>query len=300
MTTPQTVLILGPTGKFGRASATAFQTAGWNVRRFDRKTDDLMSAARGADVIVMGWHPPTYDTWAHEMPPMHRAVIEAAKATGATVIVPANVYVYGPEAPHGWTADTPHLAKNPLGRLRIEVEQMYRQAGVRTILLRCGDFIDTTASGNWFDRFITKRAVKGTISYPGRTDIPHAWANLPDAARAAVHLAEKRDTLAPFEDVPFDGYTLTGQELASAIGDVLHRRVTVQPFPWWQLKLLRPVMPMLNGVFEMRYLWDLPHSLDGSKLQRLCPGFAPTPLQTALRTAMAHQLPVATRAAEAA
>jgi len=291
MTKQEKVLILGPTGKFGRHAAQAFAARGWTVTRFRRDRDDLTTEAQGAQVIVMGWHPGGYDTWATEMLPMHRRVIEAAKTTGATVIVPGNVYVYGPDAPRGWTDTTPKLATNPLGRLRIEMEQMYRDAGVRTILLRCGDYIDDRASGNWFDRFITPRANRGTIAYPGAPDVAHAWAYLPDAARAAVMLAERRDELAVYEDVPFEGYTLTGRQLAEAIGAVLNRPVRVKAFGWWMLRLMRPVMPVLGGVFEMRYLWDLPHEMDGTKLQRLCPEFTPTPLHTALRHGLAHQLP---------
>ncbi|WP_136634378.1 epimerase [Pseudooceanicola onchidii] len=293
MTHPSTVLILGATGKFGHHAAQAFETAGWSVRRFDRKTDNLTPAASGADVIVMGWHPPSYETWEAELLPMHSAVIEVAKRTGATVIVPGNVYVFGPDAPEVWSETTPKLATNRLGRLRIEMEEMYRAAGVRTILLRAGDFLDTRASGNWFDRFIAKSAARGSIAYTGPADVPHAWAFLPDMARAAVMLADRRDSLEAYEDVPFEGYTLTGQQLARAIGKALHRDVRLTRFGWWQLRLLRPVMPVLKGVFEMRYLWDIPHRIDGTKLARLCPGFVPTPLPVALRAALAHQLPEA-------
>lgn len=291
MTHPRTALILGPTGKFGRHAAQAFAARGWIVRRFDRATDTLTKAARGAEVIVMGWHPPRYDSWARDLLPMHLQVIDAARATRATVIVPGNVYVYGPDAPFGWSAETPKMARNPLGRLRIEMEEMYRSAGVRTILLRCGDFLDDRASGNWFDRFIAKRAARGSMAYPGAADIDHSWAYLPDAARAAVMLAEQRDRLAVYEDVPFEGYTLSGHEMARQIGAALDRPVRLTAFAWWPLRLIRPVMPVLGGVFEMRYLWDLPHKLDGSKLRRLCPEFTPTPLPVALRAALAHQLP---------
>jgi NAD(P)-dependent dehydrogenase (short-subunit alcohol dehydrogenase family) len=50
----KTALILGASGKIGRHARAAFGTAGWNVRCFDRKRDDLMQSARGADVIVEG------------------------------------------------------------------------------------------------------------------------------------------------------------------------------------------------------------------------------------------------------
>lgn len=298
--TQQIALILGPTGKFGRNAATAFAAGGWQVRRFDRKADRLDDAATGADVIVMGWHPPSYETWEAELLPLHARVIAAARRSGATVIVPGNVYNFGPDAPAVLTEDTPHRATQRLGRLRIAMEQLYRDAGVRTILLRAGDFLDTEASGNWFDRFIAKNASRGSIAYMGDPDVPHAWAYLPDLARAAVMLAERRDSLDPFEEVPFAGYTLTGRELGEAIGAALHREVAVKRFGWWQFRLLRPVMPVLRGVFEMRYLWDMPHRLDGTKLARLCPEFTPTPVTTALRAALAHQLPDAAPARAAA
>jgi len=297
MTQTKTALILGPSGKFGRHAATAFEARGWEVRRFRRGADDLTASARGAEVIVMGWHPASYETWARDLLPMHRKVIAAARATGATVIVPGNVYVFGPDAPYSWDSETPKRAVNPLGRLRIEMEALYREAGVRTILLRCGDFLDDRASGNWFDRFIAAKAARGSIAYPGNPDIAHAWAFLPDAARAAVLLAERRDSLAVFEDVPFAGYTLTGRQLAEAIGEAVGRPVRVKGFAWWMLRLMRPVMPVLGGVFEMRYLWDLPHEIDGGKLRALCPEFVPTPLPYALRTALAHQLPEGSRTA---
>ncbi|WP_293450216.1 hypothetical protein [Planktotalea sp.] len=50
----QTVLILGPTGRFGSHAALAFENAGWSVRKFDRKTDNLAVSTRGVDVIVNG------------------------------------------------------------------------------------------------------------------------------------------------------------------------------------------------------------------------------------------------------
>lgn len=285
----QTILILGGSGRFGRHATQAFYDAGWQVRQFDRTSDDLDEAMRGVDVVFMGWNPPGYQLWAKELVPLHERVAKAAKRAGATVIVPGNVYVYGSETPFGWTPETPHLASNPLGRLRIAAEGVYRDVGTRTIVLRCGDFIDGEDTGNWFETYVAKPAAKGFIRYPGDPEVPHAWAWLRDAARAAVGLAEIRDQLADFEDVPFPGYTLSGAEMAEAIGRALGREVGVTPFGWGLLRLVKPFMPVLRGVFEMRYLWSLPQRLDGGRLAELVPSFEPTPVDEALRIALAHQ-----------
>jgi hypothetical protein len=45
---------------------------------------------------------------------------------------------------------------------------------------------------------------------PGRRDLPRAWADLPDLARAFVAAAPAHATLAPFEELRFEGRTLAG------------------------------------------------------------------------------------------
>ncbi|SDN54759.1 Nucleoside-diphosphate-sugar epimerase [Lutimaribacter pacificus] len=281
-----TILVLGASGRFGRSVADEFARAGWTVRGFDRGRDDLDRAAAGVDLIAVGWNPP-YHKWAAELPGLHAQVRRAALRHDATVLLPGNVYVFGPGTGPVWDETTPHRATNPLGRLRIDMEAAYRAEGVRTILLRAGDFLDTEASGNWFDRLIAQDIRKGVIHYPAPVDVPHAWAFLPDLARAFHLLAERRDDLPRFCDVPFPGYTLTGDDLACALGRVMGQPVRIRPMRFWPLRLLRPVMPVLGGVFEMKYLWNLPHSLSAARFGALVPEFAATPVDQALAAAIA-------------
>ncbi|MCA0873095.1 epimerase [Seohaeicola saemankumensis] len=281
----QTVLILGASGRFGRNAADQFARAGWTVRRFDRKRDRLNVAAKGADVIVNGWNP-AYPDWQRQVPVLTAQVIEAAKLSGATVIVPGNVYVFGARTPAPWSETVPHRAENPLGQVRRTMEAAYRNSGVPTVILRAGDFLDTEASGNWFDMILTKWLAKGRFDYPGDPGIPHAWAFLPDLCRAAVHLAELRAELPRFADVPFAGYTLSGEDLRAGLERVTGKPVRLKRMSWLPLQLARPVWPMARSLIEMRYLWQTPHWLDGSLFHRLCPDFTVTPLDRALAAAI--------------
>mgnify|MGYP000619185524 CR=1 FL=1 len=281
----QTVLILGSSGRFGRTAATCFETAGWDVRRFDRAKDDLLQCATGVDVIVAAWNPP-YPEWNKSVQILHDQIIEVAGRTGATVIVPGNVYVFGADTPAPWGTDAPHNATNTLGQIRIEMEAAYRRSGVRTILLRAGDFIDTQASGNWIDMVMTKSLSKGVFTYPGQINIVHAWAYLPDLCRAAVALAEKRDRLPAFTDIAFPGYSLTGQDMAAVIERVVSRPVRIKQMSWLLLSLAQPVWPMARYLLEMRYLWNTPHWLDGSDFDQLLPDFNATSIETALAQAI--------------
>lgn len=289
----QTVLILGGSGRFGRNATLAFEAAGWKARQFDRTSDDLMQAVKGVDVIVAGWNP-DYPNWAAQVPDLTAQVIAAARTVDATVIVPGNVYVYGGNSGGDidaiWRATTPHLARNPLGRIRIDMETAYRNSGVQVIILRAGDFIDTVASGNWFDMILTSRLGRGVFRYPGRVDIAHAWAFLPDLTRAAVQLAENRDQLNRFEDIAFVGYTLSGQELTQAVAQVWGRPLRLRQVNWLPFRLLSPFWGMARCLLEMRYLWDTPHQLGANRFHALLPDFAMTPVGDALRMALADKL----------
>jgi nucleoside-diphosphate-sugar epimerase len=279
----QTVLVLGATGRFGRNMANAFEAAGWAVRRFDRKTDNLDTAALGADVIVQGWHP-SYEKWAKEVPGLTRRVIAAARASGVTVLIPGNMYVYGAESPAVITEDTPHNARNLLGKIRVDMEAAFASSGVKTIVLRGGDFLDTKPSGNWFDKIIVKNLHKGVFTYPGECNIPHTWAYLPDMCRAFVMLAEKRATLPVFTTLNYEGYTLSGAQMAKILG------VTAKRMNWLPIYLVAPFWKVGRHIIEMRYLWDMPHQVDGAALRALLPEFRETPVNEALHRAASFNI----------
>ncbi|MGB0505388.1 MAG: NAD(P)H-binding protein [Pikeienuella sp.] len=298
----QTVLILGANGRFGRAATTAFANAGWNIRLWLRPgakasvghsvhhgdlhdAVELEKAAVGADVIVNALNP-LYPDWATELPRITRAVINAARNTGATVMIPGNIYNFGTDLPEVLTEDTPQIGDHKKAALRIEMEEAYRNSGVRTIILRAGDFIEGTSTNNWFDTHITKNILKGKVTYPGPLDRPHAWAHLPDMARAAEMLVTNRDQLAPFQTVGFSGYTLTGQQLIDVLGQASGAPLKQTSFPWWMLRLLSPMVPLIREVLPMRYLWNRPHQIDGAELARLAPDFHPTPVAEAITTCL--------------
>ncbi|MEP3347035.1 MAG: epimerase [Litoreibacter sp.] len=281
----KSVLILGANGRFGRNAAAAFSWANWNVTRFDRATDTLPDAAWGADIIINAWNP-AYPDWARIVPELTAQVIDTAKDTGATVLIPGNIYNYGTDMPAELRESTPHNPTSPLGQIRNDMEQSYRDARVRTIVLRAGDFIDTSASGNWYDKVITAKLGKGLVDYPGNLDVPHAWAFLHDLADAAVMLCDKAAELPVFFEANFPGYTLTARELHHAIEQATGRRLMLREMPWWPVKLARPFWPTAKPLLEMQYLWDTPHSIVSERLGELLPDFAPTPLHEAIAASL--------------
>jgi nucleoside-diphosphate-sugar epimerase len=301
------VIILGAKGRFGRAAAQAFLAAGWRVRglardwdsaridpRLERVTADafdagaVSAAAAGADVIVNALNP-AYSNWARDLPRLAASTIAAAKATGATVLLAGNVYNYGAGMPAVLDEMTLPQPTTRKGKLREAMENLYAEAadeGVQTLILRGGDFIEREKTGNWFDTYIAAKAGQGRVTYPGPLDRVHAWAYLPDMARAMVGLAEKRAQIGPFAGFGFEGLNLTGYELVTAMERVAGRELKVGSMPWGAMRVAGLFAPDIREVLEMRYLWTVPHAIDGRKLRALLPDYRPTPLLAVLADAM--------------
>ncbi len=280
----KTVLILGASGKIGSHAAEAFWNAGWCVRRFDRATDTLMEAAAECDVIVNGLNPPNYENWARNIPRITQEVIDAAEAHGATVIVPGNVYNFGMQS-GVWSENTPQIPCTRKGKIRVEMEQSYRAAaarGVRTIILRGGDFIDPNQNGTVMSLLTMKDLHKGKLMTLGDPDVERAYCYLPDWATAAVALADRRDSLQMFEDIPFASAHFSINQLKTYLEQTLSRPLKLRRFPWWAMRLSSPFWGLAYEMLEMRYLFETNHHLSDEKLKRLLPQFRPSALETIL------------------
>jgi nucleoside-diphosphate-sugar epimerase len=271
-----TVLILGGNGKIGHHCAKAFADAGWVLRHYQRGTD-MTQAAIGADVIVNGLNPPNYHNWAKLIPEITEQVIAAAKANGATVILPGNVYNFGNQGGI-WSEDTPQRPVSRKGQIRMQMEARYRDSGVQTIVLRAGNFIDPEGNGDIMQLFVLRNITKGQITVGGGPEVMQAWCYVPDWARAAVKLAQRRDQLARFEDIPFPGHSFTLTALKTTLEAHLGRPLRLSHFPWGVMRVAAPFWELARELGEMRYLWDTPHQLSPKKFQSLLPEFEATPL----------------------
>lgn len=313
-----TVLILGANGRLGLAAAQAFAAAGWQVVASVRRepapgmpsgarivtsllddTERLAHEATGAAVVVHALNPP-YTEWQHSVLPLGRAGMDVAERLGARFMLPGNVYNYGAGMPVRLTEDTPQLATTRKGRLRIELEaeiaRRCKEGRLAATVIRAGDFFGG-GSGSWVDLVIVKSLRAGKLVYPGPTDVAHAWAYLPDLARAFVAVAGRPvEPPARFECLGFAGHTLTGEsflrgieQAAESIGIVPPRGWMRGGMPWGLMRLGGVFVPMWRELVEMAYLWSVPHEVDGTALEQAVGKLPATPLDEALIGTL-HQL----------
>ncbi len=329
--TTNTVLVLGANGRLGQAAVQAFAAAGWHVLAQARRAPNtlppgaihlstaledvhtLTRQAAQASVVLYAVNPP-YTQWQTHALPLLRLGMDVAQKLGALFMLPGNVYNFGAGMPVLLDEQTPQQPGTRKGRIRVAMEEEMRwraAQGMRSVVIRAGDFFGG-GSGSWLDLVIVKSIVKGRLTYPGPVDVPHAWAYLPDLARVFVAVAERSDNSAAAlcEPLHFPGHLLTGGQLLAAI----ERAATglgltgATPFkhgglPWPLLRVGGLVWPQWRELAEMAYLWQVPHALDGTALTKRIGPVHNTPLDVALRAALAppgHPSTAATAAPAAA
>ncbi len=225
----RTALVIGPTGGIGRAVAATLIAHGWRVRGLHRDPErakataanelpiawvkgdamraaDVGAAAAGARLIFHGANPPGYKRWRELAIPMLANAIAAAKANDARLIFPGNVYNFGSDAGAVVGENAPQNPATRKGRVRVEMERMLAAAaedGGRSLVIRAGDFL-APSGGSWFSAVMVKpgKPVQ-SITYPGRRDIGHAWAYLPDLAETIARFGGHRSQASRVRRLPF-------------------------------------------------------------------------------------------------
>lgn len=313
MTHPPTALIIGATGGIGSEVAAALLRRSWRVRALTRRAPeaahaawgrrtiewitgdamaapDVIAACNGSQIIFHGANPPRYENWQGLSLPMLESTIAAAKASGARIVFPGTVYNFGPDALPLLTESSPQRPLTRKGKIRADMERRLEAAisdGVRTLIVRSGDYFGPHAGNSWFSQGLIKsgRPVR-SIAYPGPHTVGHAWAYLPDVGETIAQLIERE--LADFEVFHFAGHWFErGIEIAEAIRRAVGRpELPIRSFPWWAVYAGSPFVAMFREMLEMRYLWQEPVRLDNAKLKAFLGSEPHTPIDRAMRATL--------------
>lgn len=307
----RTALVLGATGNIGGEMADRLRTRGWQVRalhrtpaaltdrdtRFDwrqgdaMKQEDVVTAARGVDLIVHAVNPPGYRNWGGLVLPMIDNSIAAARASGARLLLPGTVYNYGPGSFPVITETAPQRPLTRKGAIRVEMERRLQAAsnqGVRSLIVRAGDFFGASRGNSWFSGVMIKpgKPLRGMF-YPGQAGIGHQWAYLPDVAETMMRLIEQEQRLPAFARYHMQGHwDPDGTRMIAALQAVADRPLKVRAFPWWALPMLGLFSETFRELREMRYLWKQPVRLENAALLNALGDEPHTAWDEAVRTAL--------------
>lgn len=306
-------LVLGATGGIGGEVARLLVARGWQVRALHRApekvarsgdglqwlsgdamdSDDVVSAAQGVQLIVHAVNPPGYRNWGALVLPMLDNTVAAARVSGARILLPGTVYNYGPDVFPNLREDSPQHPVTRKGAIRVEMEARLERAardGVRSLIVRAGDFFGPRAGNSWFSQGLVKPGKPVTaISNPSAAGVGHQWAYLPDVAEAMVRLVARAEAqpelMQAFERYQMAGHwDADGTQMAAAIARAVGKpALKPSAFPWWMLALAWPFVPVLRELREMRYLWRQPVRMSNARLLAALGEEPHTPLDEAVR-----------------
>ncbi len=307
----RTALVLGVTGGIGGESAFALSRHGWKIRAFSRTANtsaglsgwewvkgdaldriSVVAASQGVHVIVHAVNPPGYRNWATQVLPMIENTIAGAKSSGARILLPGTIYNFGLDAFPVLREDSPQNATTHKGKIRIALEKRLEDAageGVRSLILRFGDFFGPKPGNNWFSQGIVSPSWPlKSITYPGKKGVGHSWAYLPDAGEAFAQVMEREAELEDFTRFHFRGFwDEDGTGIIAAIRKAAGKpSLPVRAFPWFVFKLASPFHETMRELYATRPLWETPIDLDNSRLVQFLGKEPRTPLDTGMETTL--------------
>ena len=214
----------------------------------------------------------TYDSriWRHAWPTTMANMIDACAASGARLVFVDNLYQLGPQnVPR--TEDMPLSSSGQKAAILSDVTRMWMAAAdrVRVAALRCTDFYGPGVTASHLGPTAFGAIARGKPALLlAPPDIPHDFAYVPDIARAVVTLL----------DAPDDAYgqpwnmpcatTRTPREILQMGADALGVPLKVRAIPLGLLPAMGLFTRFLKEVVDVRYTWDRPYVVDGSKFTR--------------------------------
>ncbi len=223
-------------------------------------------ACARASVIYNCAQPP-YHRWPELFPPIQRALVEAAAATGATLVAAENLYAYGP-VPGLLHERLPHAAGTRKGQVRARMAQELMEAAqtgrARTVAGRASDFYGPGVETSFLGRKIFQTIARGRTAWLlGDPDTLHTYTYIGDFARGLVTLGSEPDAVGRAWHVP-SAPTMTTRELIALAGTLAGTLARVRSIPSAAVRAAGLLNPLAREAAEMLYEFERPFIVDHS------------------------------------
>lgn len=243
-------------------------------------TDALSRAADGTDYLYNCANPADYTQWERVWPPLAASLLTAAERSGAVYAITGTLYPYGPvDVP--LAEDLPDAATDHKGRLRArmwaDAKAAHDAGRLRAVEIRGSDYMGRGVGGNGHISRVVPGALQGKRAMMmGRTDLPHTFTDVADAARTLVAAAEDPGAHGRVWHVPSNRPVTQAQALTDVLASVAKPAVKISSLRGAALGATALVSPFMREMREIIYQWERPYVLDDSAARARF-GIAPTP-----------------------
>lgn len=248
----------------------------------------VMKAVEGCSVayLTVGL-PYKASVWEQQWPKIMANVIEACKKHKCKLVFFDNVYMYDPEQIGLMTEESPIAPKSVKGKVRAKIAQMLmdevKAGNLQALIARSADLYGPGKNNSMLNGTVLKNFAKGKkAKWLGRTDVPHAFTYIPDAAKAMAMLGNAKDVWGQVWHLPTAPEPLTGHEWMENIAAEMGVKCNYNVAGAGMLKMLGWFMPLFRELPEMLYQYDRDYVFDSSKFERRFK-FEPTPYVKGIR-----------------
>lgn len=248
--------------------------------------DALSRAADGTDYLYNCANPGDYTQWERVWPSLAASLLSAAERSGAVYAITGTLYPYGPvDVP--LSEDLPDAATDHKGRLRArmwaDAKAAHDAGRLRAVEIRGSDYMGRGVGGNGHISRQVPTALQGKRAVMmGRTDLPHTFTDVADAARTLVAAAGDPGAHGRIWHVPSNAPRTQAQALTDVLASVGKPPVKVSSLRGVALGATALVSPFMREMREIIYQWERPYVLDDTAARARF-GIAPTPWEEVCR-----------------
>jgi nucleoside-diphosphate-sugar epimerase len=226
---------------------------------------DLKVAAKDVDIIFQSANIPYID-WEDKLLLFMNNIVSVAKESSVKLAVVDNIYAYGRSAGKTVTETSlknPHTKK---GRIRLQVENMIKDSGVKALITHFPDFYGPNAENTILHYTLQKVVNNQRAIYVGNKSIAKEFIFTPDGAKAMVNLAFHDQAYGQNWNIPGYG-VITGNEIISVLRDLTGYDKGVTSISKHIIRMMGLLDPNMREVVEMFYLNEEPVVLNGRKYE---------------------------------
>ncbi|GGN65959.1 SDR family NAD(P)-dependent oxidoreductase [Oceanobacillus indicireducens] len=225
----------------------------------------LESAANGIDIIFQAINLP-YADWKQNLIPLNEKVIRTARNFSARIAVVDNIYAYGRSNGKKISETTPKSPNTRKGKLRLEMENLYKQSGVPYVIAHFPDFYGPYAENGQLNYLLRDITVNKKARFIGKQGVLREHIYTPDGARAIVELALREEAYGECWNIPaYD--VISGEEIIQIAREMTGYKKQVGIVTRNMLRFLGLFDKQMREFAEMQYLAEEPVVLDGRKYE---------------------------------
>ncbi|MFF1289159.1 SDR family NAD(P)-dependent oxidoreductase [Bacillus thuringiensis] len=234
--------------------------------------EDIMNAAKDVDIIFHAVNIP-YSDWEKQQEKLLINILEVSKHYGIKIGIVDNIYAYGRQG-EGLVKEEakkrPHTKK---GKIRLQLEEMAKQANVRMFIAHFPDFYGPNAESTLVHHTLKGILANKMSSFVGDKKIAREYIFTPDGAKAMVELALHDEAYGQNWNIPGYG-VITGEEMIQHIRELTGYTKRVITVKRGMIQFIGLFDKQMKEFMEMLYLTEKPIVLSGEKYER-CIGDIP-------------------------